>query len=389
MSGRTDEKSIMIRLRLEFILVLMTAMVLGLDGFSGDWIRSAQVVIDGSGSDEGMSLLKDEDGGRLKSPRTWLEYCQEKHNGQEGAYTVLRCDFGPTEYSQLIADDSIPCKVWGWDFHLNRLRESVLSLSKNDNIAQNFLTGKVLDCAHTSSEKLLRVFLKDFHDVQYCSERNFTLMITLLWTPIQSSTNMTSLIVEGHACEVSITKNPDPIDLVLALDSLESKRSLPRRYDTNPQSKLSGWCNRRKPLEYYFQIQPSIKEIILCMHNSEPENSQCIKLLEGLTSNLFVVEKSGTLRTAHEEVLHGYARTLFLEAAQSCRRSISFESPSLLDLKTGRIEEIFITSSIRIGVPVKKVFVLENETLHEIWSKESEHFPRFSSLLQQVYYLAT
>ena len=72
MSGRTDEKSIMIRLRLEFILVLMTAMVLGLDGFSGDWIRTAQVVIDGSGSDEGMSLLKDEDGGRLKSARTWL-----------------------------------------------------------------------------------------------------------------------------------------------------------------------------------------------------------------------------------------------------------------------------------------------------------------------------
>jgi len=379
----------MIRIWSEFILVLMAVMVLSLDGLSGDWVRTAQVVIDGSGSGEGMSLSKDEDGGRLKSPRAWLEYCQENHNGQEGAYTVLRCDFGSTECSQLMADDSIPCKVWGWDFHLNRLRESALSLPKNDNIAQKFMTRKELDCAHTSSEKLLRVFLKDFHDVRYCSERNFTLMITLLWTPIQLSTNMASLIVEGHACEVSITRNPDPIDLVIALDSLESKRSLPRRYDNVPQSKLSGWCNRRKPLENYFQIQPSIKEVILCMHKSGPENSQCIKLLEGLTSNLFVVEKSGTLRTAHEEVLHGYARTLFLEAAQSYCSSISFESPSLLDLTTGHIEEIFITSSIRIGVPVKKVFVLENETLHEVWSKESEHFPRFSSLLQQAYYLAT
>ena len=61
----------------------------------------------------------------LISPRGWLEYCeadqaqcQQKELAREqsgGAYTVLRCDFALNKETW---------RIWGKDFHLNRLLES-------------------------------------------------------------------------------------------------------------------------------------------------------------------------------------------------------------------------------------------------------------------------
>ena len=110
-----------------------------------------------------------------------------------------------------------------------------------------------------------------------------------------------------------------------------------------------------------------IGEVLLARAVDDPDGAgefHGIELLEGLTSNLFVVYRDGTLRTAAAEgsVLPGFARHLVLEAAEKLGLSYDETKPVLLqDAVDGLWSEVFVTSAIRLVVPVTSLSIPEYE----------------------------
>ena len=81
-----------------------------------------------------------------------------------------------------------------------------------------------------------------------------------------------------------------------------------------------------------------------------------IELLEGLTSNLFVVYPGNILRTAPStHVLGGYVRHLIIDCAEKCGYKVEFGSISIED--SSLWEDVFLTSSIRLIMPVNRIFL--------------------------------
>jgi hypothetical protein len=122
-------------------------------------------------------------------------------------------------------------------------------------------------------------------------------MITVLWQKEQDV-----CVVRVHAFSTGIFSNPihhspTPIKVALAVGTTTS------RYDNKPRAKLSSWCRIRRPLEDQLKDE-HVGEVIL----TRQDDKNNIELLEGLTSNLFVLYRNGTLRTPDEGVLGGCAR---------------------------------------------------------------------------------
>lgn len=83
------------------------------------------------------------------------------------------------------------------------------------------------------------------------------------------------------------------------------------------------------------------------------------EILEGLTSNFFVVYKDGTVRTADKGVLCGYVRHLVIDCADRAGLRMDY-SPILMDDATnGLWESAFITSSSRLIYPISRILIPE------------------------------
>jgi branched-subunit amino acid aminotransferase/4-amino-4-deoxychorismate lyase len=128
-----------------------------------------------------------------------------------------------------------------------------------------------------------------------------------------------------------------------------------------------------------------IAEVILVRQHTAAENNTTL-LLEGLTSNFFVIRDDNVLQTAGEHILPGYAREMVLHQARSVvGLEIELESPRMEDCASWK--SVFITSSVRLMVPVDKVVVAvvgKNETLKTIWSSASSIHPLFRKLFESV-----
>jgi branched-subunit amino acid aminotransferase/4-amino-4-deoxychorismate lyase len=79
--------------------------------------------------------------------------------------------------------------------------------------------------------------------------------------------------------------------------------------------------------------------------------------LEGLTSNLFVVYNNGKIiRTpSTENVLGGYIRQLIVDKASSWGYTIEIGPIDMQD--SSLWEEVFLTSSVRLLVPIQTIVV--------------------------------
>jgi hypothetical protein len=226
-------------------------------------------------------------------------------------------------------------------------------------------------------------------------------MLTLLW---YASKNKNEVIVLGHAsvinCNIFSSMDPNAcsissstiptwnIVINLLPSSIVNRQCYPQ-----PLAKVSSWCKQRKPLEKLFMpqsmltqrnrnirvesaIQPAtvpIHEIILtkAMLSSLDQNGKTDAhlLLEGLTSNLFVVYPNNVIRTAGSGILFGYVRHLVVGAVNGMNQNSSHVStsntfPWTIDTSTDiRLEdvdewqEVFCTSSIRLIVPVERIFI--------------------------------
>eukprot|EP00797_Seminavis_robusta_P028375 Sro54_g032000.2 (202) ;mRNA; r:108246-108851 len=137
----------------------------------------------------------------------------------------------------------------------------------------------------------------------------------------------------------------------------------PTRTAFHPTAKLSSWCRQRKPLEDSFKKE-GIGEVLMVqpssyyndIHNHTNNNIQW-EILEGITSNAFFVYKGGILRTAASNVLPGSARHLVLLHARSCGLTVQLDNNPVTLGDCQEWQEVFITSAVRIIVPVQQLLV--------------------------------
>lgn len=152
---------------------------------------------------------------------------------------------------------------------------------------------------------------------------------------------------------------------------------LPNRYQHHPTAKLSSWCRRRRLLEDIFK-KDDVGEVILVKkcnagdnddtddHNNQPlslsttatssNNESSYELLEGLTSNIFIVYSGKIIRTPSiTNTLEGYGRQLILDCAVKCGYKVEIGPITLHDSSLWK--EVFLTSSCRLIVPVRTIFL--------------------------------
>ena len=311
------------------------------------------------------------------SPRAWLE------NRADGAYTVLRCEWQSFDACWLVG---------GENFHMNRLSHSYSTYLRSKNGER--VSQSELDEAQAASQKAMRTLLQKA--AQNGKLQHTIFMLTIHWTShsIASPSSVVSLPrtieVTAHVVSVGNSSSPqEPVRVALAWDPSSFVHSeLPNRFPF-PQAKLSSWCRGRRPLERTFKGD-GVDEVILCdtttTSNISSENeNESVRLLEGLTSNLFALYEDGVLRTARDDgVLNGYARSLVLKHAQRWGIPIEFQAPQLH--KAALWEEVFLTSSVRLVVPVSAVQLLmpclegDDAMVHTVvWSSSTEGRPNHIS----------
>ena len=301
----------------------------------------------------------------LASPRLWLEAMPN------GAYTVFRSDFHGQRRSSSIIKENIQgdWDIWGLSFHLDRITKSYKSFMELNAIQDE--DDRSFHVARNESVDIIQCLLKyakkellengENGDDSFTPITNMTAMITILWHPLstktlmnESDTESRSIHVKGH---ISLLPTPSvnlpeaTAKVIVAIEPFDNQTPLPNRLPF-PDAKLSSWCTSRRPLETTFKT-PEFTEVILSQ--ASPDSSS-LYLLEGLTTNLFVHYRDGTLRTSPSNtVLGGYARHLVLEQASKMGISVSFTPPKLEECDLWF--EVFLTSSIKLIVPIQKVFV--------------------------------
>lgn len=339
----------------------------------------------------------------VKSARGWMEHI-EKNEGKlygVGAYTVLRCD-------AIYTNQKCRWKVWGKDFHIHRLCSSFRSLMENEN-SESFDGNIGFEWKRTSiqqTDDIIGALLGDAEmyllNVKSTEESQpfdleddesiRTLMLTVLWTPaiMNGKSNKIngarSMIIRAHAAFASSShiRNtgaeslPTHISVCLAIPRIPSPEALsmlPRRHSGDrvcrasstqligPHAKVSSWCRNRRPLEDSFK-DGDVGEVLLMGLGKDISNVggqgfiNSLEILEGLISNLFVIYKDGTVRTAPaSKVLSGYARHLVSEEIHQTHglRLDDKNAPIVGDADDW--SEIFVTSSVRLIVPVKRVLI--------------------------------
>lgn len=288
----------------------------------------------------------------FESPRDWMEHL-EKSEGRQGAYTVLRCDLVPKTNST---------KLWGREFHLQRLVDSYCALLEQEQSrdgADAPSNDEQLQTAIDTSNAILDA-LMEHASLEFSSkgsinndDDSFIIMLTLLWqqdTTTKPST--TSICVRGHGyCNgkpvlYSKPMLPNPIT---ATASILDNDELPNRYSNLPEAKLSSWCRTRRPLEQKFKVEGS-QEVLLTQQLKDD-----IYILEGLTSNIFFVYPGDTIRTSNINVLKGCARKLVLESTR--KLGFEYDSTPIRVRDADLWREVFVTSSIRLVVPVKEILI--------------------------------
>jgi len=350
----------------------------------------------------------------LSTSSEWMEYVEGSESrinseGGAGAYDTMRCDLVRNRHSSSVTE--VERKLWGTDFHLNRLRNSYCSLlkivrygnnktsddGKKNDIQDSIVVGEqALEKALQESRLLIDALLEEAElsdtmlglaQVQdpNNSEDLLTQMIkvSVLWTPplqFYGSNKETriddTIIVRGHATSSGkpfpAHRRPGHIIATVALPRVDEEQKesmfddIPNR-DRFPHMKVAAWCRLRKPLENADTYKPPGVGEVLMVHPAKDNQNEVgqTEVLEGLTSNFFVIYKDGTIRTAQNGVLHGYARHIVLKSAKKCGLTVDLDNPVILqDAAHGLWAEAFITSSSRLIYPIQRILIPTEAASH-------------------------
>ncbi|CAN0550504.1 unnamed protein product, partial [Ectocarpus sp. 12 AP-2014] len=107
-----------------------------------------------------------------------------------------------------------------------------------------------------------------------------------------------------------------------------------------PEAKTSSWLRDRKRLDE-LKAQTGAQEVVLSEIGFLPEGTTRRLLLEGLTSNFFVVEEDGAVCTAPSGVLLGGMRQLLISVCDNEGIEVRFDAPDIS--RAGRWREAFLT----------------------------------------------
>jgi hypothetical protein len=372
----------------------------------------------------------------VSSARGWMEHI-EQCDGQlygVGAYTVIRCDASYNKHN-------CNWKIWGLEFHMKRLFSSYRMLMES--LGCDFDGGIAASCEKEPARRSdcvinslldeaalsLRESIQDSHhfDLQMVHFSR-TLMLTVLWTPSRinaisiskESESMKPIIIRGHATFSCAPRPqlstedlmPSPISACLAIPSVptaEAMSLMPRRHrnddSSHPQptqmvaasAKISSWCRIRRPLEdsTKFKVPGSgVGEVLLVggVRNRDFDGKRnffdSLEILEGLVTNFFVIYSDCTVRTAPlPKVLSGYARYLVLDVIKEVQDLVLDDSnaPTVQDAIDGLWSEVFVTSSIKLIVPVNRVLIppvkgMESSTLWQSKCRATSDYP-FTQLI--------
>lgn len=331
----------------------------------------------------------------------WSERRMEEEGGA-GAYDTLRCDMllHPKCTSNHVHFNEMRWRIWGEEFHLGRLKNSYSSLLNVNTL--NFAAAErvrdEISVAMQRSRSLMRELLKEAENASILREKVNPnevsvsshddeiqlIRLTLLWSPSKASSSQkfSPIIVRGHAC---CTASPQRVSSSVASiivsiaatghhqdgegDPLVTTASidpdLPTRHQ-HPQSKVASWTRMRKSLENPETYKPpGVTEVLLVRPTGHH-----LEILEGLSSNFFVIYNDGTIRTAQDGVLFGYVRKLVLECAETCGLTVDPRPIFMHDATEGRWKEAFITSSSRLVFPISKILIPSEHgenSFEELW----------------------
>lgn len=346
----------------------------------------------------------------LSISRNWMEYIEfQNTHGGPGAYDVLRCD--------LIKQKNSPTrhKVWGQDYHLQRLENSykelvchLLHLSSSSSFDDEKqkqcnlqdVANTSLKEAHQHSDAILNALLSKMieHEQSHIQSEACgqgivceIIRVTLIWTPFFDKSDLQdnssdhsnhTILVRGHASTSGQIMVPDqvPASIIatLALPNHASKKGgpsiledLPDRH-ISPHAKISSWSSERRPLEKKETFMPDGVGEVLLLREKNTSKGLKFELLEGMTSNFFAIYQDGTLRTAPDGVLLGYVRHLVLECAPSCGLKVDHRPIDLDDGRNGLWVETFITSSSRLIYPIEKILIPEYDDEDDIDDDDDE-----------------
>ncbi|KAL3942060.1 MAG: hypothetical protein SGBAC_003688 [Bacillariaceae sp.] len=322
----------------------------------------------------------------------WMEYIERKEDrfgdeGGAGAYDTMRCDIVFPIAS--IDESQENVVVWGEDFHLSRLKRSYTALHKQQDAGQEF--EEAIQESKTIMNHLLSLAKADakaMHDLKQMESNGETFIVivrlTMLWSPPKrlKSGISTPPKIRGHACSTfqlqCPSKVPSPMTASLAVQLREDAtgknkfsidNTMPTRH-ADPQNKIASWCRERTQLQV--NSKKSIEEVLMVREREDDKGAKRLEILEGSSSNFFVILKDGTVRTATEGCLHGYVRHQVLSLLDQC--GLKFDPTPIFIDESNEWKEAFITSSSRLIYPIDEVIIIpssrnENEA-KQFWQYE-------------------
>lgn len=288
--------------------------------------RAELKTIAGYGEPEADAFrLADEKRFDITTSPDWMEFIERSEDrmndeGGAGAYDTLRCD--------LILESNLHEKwsIWGKKYHVNRLQNSYLSLvnhGQQDDATRSPAIETAIAIALAQSDSICDALLSEaesshilntnsYPDQPASSEQDDVVVqlvrLTLLWSPSQD-TGSHDIVVRGHVCcsakPMRVHRPVDPITVTVAAvghdneENVTVDTSLPTRF-RDPQHKVASWARLRKTMEKPETYKPpGVSEVLMVRQSKQ---SSDLEVLEGLTSNLFVIYKDGTIRTAQDGV---------------------------------------------------------------------------------------
>ena len=240
--------------------------------------------------------------GDALSPRDFVEQHARQH-GLQSAYTVL-----PVRHGRML----------DFPFHLRRLALSLDQLTATKSGARS------IELSHQLEYKVSRA-LAPWYEESRSGFLTLCAVITACGEPQVDVLFSPSETVPG-------LPSSQPL-MGIAIDTAIYKRG-------NSAAKYSLWTLERKPIE--FNRHPGATETILI----EMTNSTAL-LLEGLTSNVFVIE-NGELVTAADGVLQGSMAHLLLQHCRNLGVPLALRKPCIADAH--QWTAVFLTSALDILV---------------------------------------
>ena len=247
--------------------------------------------------------------------------------GNDGAYTTARTVLHSTS-------------ILEFDFQVQRLNDTAALLSKHKTLEP--LTRE--DLALTIATSFQHF---DTHFPNVNGDRRVTLLLPNLDKVNDSSdADATPASLASHLfCHVEQLPPTATPPIVVEI------RGQPR---DNPLAKNAEWINERKHLEE--SRQNDVHEVVLSSTSNDSNGLPVAQAVEGTQTNLFVVTKDGTVRTAGQGVLEGTIRKMVIEECIKSDIPFDFSTPPEVS-QLNEWDEMFLTSTSRLVLPVDTIRV--------------------------------